>query len=77
MIGFPSNRIVVAPLINGPYTMNECPTTHPISLPAKYTSPLLILKIFFNVQFNATTVPPVSLTIPFGYPVVPDVSIFY
>jgi len=33
------------------------------------------LKMFFIVQFNATAVPPVSLTIPLGAPVVPEVSI--
>jgi hypothetical protein len=30
--------------------------------------------MFFIVQLSATTVPPVSLTIPLGAPVVPDVS---
>jgi len=28
-------------------------------------------------KFNPTIVPPVSLTIPFGYPVVPDVYRIY
>ena len=74
MIGLPSNIIEVAPLIKGPYTMNECPTTQPMSLEEKKTSPLCILKIFFIVQLSATAVPPVSLTIPLGAPVVPDVS---
>ena len=75
IIGLPSKNTDVAPLIKGPYTMKLCPTTHPMSLAENQTSPLFISKIFFIVQLRATTVPPVSLTTPFGAPVVPDVSI--
>jgi hypothetical protein len=46
-----------------------------MSLPENHISPLLISKTFYMVQFKATTVPPVSLTIPLGVPVVPEVSI--
>lgn len=55
--------------------MKLWPTTHPISLPENQTSPLSISKMFFIVHLNATQVPPTSLTVPFGAPVVPEVSI--
>ena len=58
--GFPSKKTQDAPLIKGPYTMNEW-------------LPRCTLKTFSIEKFNATTVPPVSLTIPFGAPVVPEV----
>ncbi len=46
-----------------------------MSLPENHISPLLISNTFYMAQFKATTVPPVSLTIPLGVPVVPEVSI--
>lgn len=45
-----------------------------MSLAENHTSPRLMSKMLFIVQLRATTVPPVSLTIPLGAPVVPDVS---
>jgi hypothetical protein len=33
--------------------------------------------MYFMENFNATAYPPVSLTIPFGFPVVPDVYKIY
>ena len=37
--GLPSYSTVVQPLMSGPYTMYECPTTQPTSEAAQYTSP--------------------------------------
>lgn len=54
--------------------MKEWPTTQPISEAAKYTSLRWISNMFDIVKLSATIVPPVSRTIPLGYPVVPEVS---
>jgi hypothetical protein len=39
VIGFPSKKIVLEHLRSGPYTIKLWPTTHPISLDAKWTPP--------------------------------------
>jgi hypothetical protein len=69
----PSYSTVVAPVISGAYTMYECPTTHPTSEAAQYTSPGAVSKMFAIDQRSATAWPPLSRTTPLGRPVVPEV----
>ena len=69
--GLPSNSTVVQPLISGPYTIYECPTTQPTSDAAQNTSPGFVLYTVFIEYFSATAWPPLSRTTPFGLPVVP------
>ena len=73
VIGLPSKKTEDPQRSKGPYTMKEWPTTQPISLMLCIVSPFWMLKTEFKQKSRLTQVPPVSLTTPFGVPVVPDV----
>jgi hypothetical protein len=53
--------------------MYEWPTTQPTSEAAHQTCPGAMSKMFDIDQASATACPPLSRTMPFGRPVVPEV----
>ena len=76
-IGFPSYIILVPPNSKGPYTIYEWPTTHPKSDVAKIVDFEVNPNPISNDNIKPAQVPPWSLYIPFGFPVVPDVYNIY
>ena len=71
--GVPSYMTPVAPLASGPYTMYECPVTHPMSAVHQYTSSSRRSKIIRCVALTPVRYPPVVCTMPLGLPVEPEV----
>ena len=53
-MGTPSYMMVVEPLMRGPYTMYECPTTQPMSDVQKYASPGFAQKMWSIEAASAT-----------------------
>src|SRR5512138_172257 len=71
--GAPSYITHVAPLASGPYTRYECPVTQPTSAGHQNTSSSRRSNTSFVVAVTPVRYPPVVWTMPFGFPVVPEV----
>ena len=57
--------------------MYECPVTHPMSAAHQYTSSSWMSKMDRCVAATPVRYPPVVCTMPFGFPVVPEVYRMY
>ena len=64
---------LVAPLARGPYTMYEWPVIQPMSAAHQYTSSSRRSNTFACVDAAPVRYPPLVWTIPFGFPVLPEV----